>query len=202
MLFRSKIEAGCLWMTSLIDSLLKLADVSQQMPKRQALDLSTLAKEVAAAYRIKEPDREMDLLIHPGIMVKADYRLLRIALENLVSNAWKFTAKTPHAKIEIGILEHESGEAIYVRDNGAGFDMGEAGKLFRTFERLHADSEFIGHGIGLSTVERIIKRHGGRIWAEAEVGKGATFFFTLGRHTGDTTVPHKPANRGKSARAE
>ena len=197
-----KIEAGCLWMTSLIDSLLRLADVSQKMPKREVMDLSAVAEEVASAYRIKEPGRELELRIQPGLMIEADYRLLRIVMENLLSNAWKFTAKTPHPRIEIGMLANEPEAPVYVRDNGAGFDMGAAGKLFRTFERLHADSEFIGHGIGLSTVQRIIKRHGGRIWAEAEPGKGATFFFTLGGHTGNTTIPYKPAGRGKSARAE
>ncbi len=186
-----KIETGCAWMKSLIDSLLKLADVSQQHPKREALDLSVLAEEVAAAYRAQDPGRQVTLVIEPGIVVKADYRLMRIALDNLISNAWKYTAKTPHPRIEIGTQQDDDDEVIFVRDNGAGFDMGQAGKLFHTFQRLHSDEEFTGHGIGLSTVQRVITRHGGRIWAEAEVGKGAAFFFTLGRNKGDTTLPLK-----------
>lgn len=176
----TKIESSCQWMASLIDSLLRFAHVAQQRPQRQDVDLSALAEEVASAYRIKEPSQPVALHIQPGMVVDADLKLMRVVLENLIGNAWKFTAKTPHPRIEVGMESHGGEEIMYVKDNGAGFDMQQADKLFRTFQRLHGESEFTGHGIGLSTVQRVVQRHGGRIWAEAEVGKGAMFSFTLG----------------------
>jgi light-regulated signal transduction histidine kinase (bacteriophytochrome) len=126
-----------------------------------------------------EPQRQVEVSISPDLKATGDERLLRIALENLINNAWKFTNKRPQAQIEVGAEMQESQRVFFVRDNGAGFDMAYANKLFGAFQRLHSNSEFPGHGIGLATVQRIINRHGGRIWARSEVDRGATFYFTL-----------------------
>jgi light-regulated signal transduction histidine kinase (bacteriophytochrome) len=119
--------------------------------------------------------------IRPGVVVIGDGQLLRIALQNLLENAWKFSSKEPGARIEFGMVQASGEPAYFVRDNGAGFDMTYAGRLFGPFQRLHSQHEFPGSGIGLATVQRIIHRHGGRVWAEGLVGQGATFYFTLGR---------------------
>ena len=127
-----------------------------------------------------EPERQVEFVIATGLQVKADVRLIRIALESLLANAWKFTAQHPHARIEFGVLSQSDGRpAYFVRDDGVGFNMAYADKLFGTFQRLHTQAEFPGNGIGLATVQRIIRRHGGRVWAEGMEGQGATFYFTL-----------------------
>jgi light-regulated signal transduction histidine kinase (bacteriophytochrome) len=128
-----------------------------------------------------DADRVVERKIRPGVIVTGDGQLLRIAMKNLLENAWKFTSKEPHAKIEFGVTHGPSEPSYFVRDNGAGFDMTYSGRLFGPFQRLHAQQEFPGSGIGLATVQRIIHRHGGRVWAEGLVGQGATFYFTLGR---------------------
>jgi len=163
-------------MAQLIDDLLNLARVTRQPPAFADLDLSALASEVITELQLRDPARQVPVHIQPTASVWADARLLRIVLENLLGNAWKFTAKHADAEIWFGAGR----DGFHVRDSGAGFDMAYAEKLFVPFQRLHATKDYDGTGIGLATVHRIIGLHGGRIWAEAEVGKGATFFFTLG----------------------
>jgi light-regulated signal transduction histidine kinase (bacteriophytochrome) len=138
-----------------------------------------LAPTVADELQQAQHERHVEFVCTPGMTVRGDAHLLKVALENLLGNAWKFTSKREQAHIEIGVT-HQVGASVYfVRDNGAGFDMAYVGKLFAAFQRLHAITEFPGTGIGLATVQRIIHRHGGQIWAEGEPGKGATFYFTL-----------------------
>ncbi len=172
-------------MSQVIDDLLRLARLSRGEVRRTTFDLSALVHSVAGQLSESEPARRVEFTIERGLEVVADPHLLQIVLDNLLRNAWKFTAKRPDAVIEFG-ARREAGEACYfVRDNGAGFDMNQASRLFGVFQRLHADSEFQGTGVGLATVKRIIGRHGGQVWAVGEVGRGATFYFTL--NTGDAT---------------
>jgi light-regulated signal transduction histidine kinase (bacteriophytochrome) len=142
------------------------------------VNLSALANEVVEELRRQEPERKVSVSIQPSMTVRADPSLLKIVLQNLLQNAWKFTSTTRDARIEVGLADAGS---YFVRDNGVGFDMAYAGKLFGAFQRLHTDTEFPGTGIGLATVQRIVHRHGGEVRAEAVVGRGATIFFTLGR---------------------
>lgn len=172
-------EAGTR-MSQLIEDLLKLSRTTRGELNRQSLDLSKLVREVIRPLREGNPGRQVDLVIPDGIHAEADHRLLRAALENLLGNAWKFTGKQAAARIEFGVEGEPRAPVFFIRDNGAGFDMTYAGKLFGVFQRLHAASEFEGTGVGLATVQRIIARHGGRIWAKSAVNEGATFFFTLG----------------------
>ncbi len=168
-------------MSQLIDEVLHLSKVTQAELRDQEVNLSSLVEIIAARLRENEPDRTVELKVRPGVVVAGDGQLLRIALTNLLENAWKFTARESAPRIEFG-MTHASGEpAYFVRDNGAGFDMDYADRLFVPFQRLHRSSEFPGSGIGLATVQRIIHRHGGRVWAEGTVGQGATFHFTIGR---------------------
>ena len=167
---------------SIIDDLLDLSSISRQALATRELDFSALAEEVTASLASAHPQRNVRLSIKPDMRILGDPGLIRIALENLVGNAWKFTARASQARIEVGSVLSQDGNTIYfVRDNGAGFDMRQSERLFRPFERLHTAEEFDGTGVGLSIVQRIIERHGGRIWAESEVGKGSTFHFRLGR---------------------
>ncbi|GAB4511917.1 MAG: hypothetical protein Tsb0026_15410 [Sulfuricaulis sp.] len=166
-------------MGSLIDDLLRLARVTRTEPSRSEVNLSVIAQEISKSLREQDPERRVRFELMPGLTTQGDPRLLRIALENLLGNAWKFTGKQPESQIELGI-KHENGAPVYfVRDNGAGFDMTYANKLFSPFQRLHTADEFPGTGIGLATVQRIMRKHGGRIWAESAVGQGAAFYFTL-----------------------
>ena len=165
-------------MNSLIDDLLKLSRVGRSDLQWQRVDLSTLAESVAAELRQAEPERALDLLITPNLRASGDEHLLRIVLDNLLRNAWKFTCHQPRARIEFG-FSAEPEPAFFVRDNGVGFDMAHAGKLFGVFQRLHSISEFPGTGVGLAIVQRIILRHRGRVWAAGVVNQGATFYFTL-----------------------
>jgi len=178
--YLSRIQEASRRMGQLINDLLNLSRVTRAEFARQRVDLTALAREIAAELQQHDPGRQVAFSIPERLEVQADPRLLRIALQNLLENAWKFTGPRPQACIEIGVSE-QSGERIYhVRDNGVGFDMAYAAKLFAPFQRLHAMHEFPGTGIGLATVQRIITRHGGRIWPEAVVDQGATFYFTLG----------------------
>jgi len=168
-------------MAQLIDDMLGLSRITRHEMLREPVDLSALARSITSHFRAQQPERSAEFVITEDAMVEGDRHLLEIMLENLLSNAWKFTSKQPHARIECG-KESTGGDSktiYFVRDNGAGFDMAYADKLFGAFQRLHAQGEFEGTGVGLATVQRIIHRHGGRIWAEGEVGKGATFSFTL-----------------------
>jgi light-regulated signal transduction histidine kinase (bacteriophytochrome) len=166
-------------MAQLITDLLSLSRVTRADFQRASLDLAALSRKTLAILARNHPARAVEAVMPAQLEVFGDVRLLEIAVENLLSNAWKFTSKAEGARIEIGQLVQTGKPVYFIRDNGAGFDMAHAGKLFAVFQRLHAPSEFEGVGIGLATVERIIHRHGGRIWAEGEVGKGATFYFTI-----------------------
>ena len=166
-------------MAQLIEDLLKLSRVTRADMERHPLDLSSIVSEVARSLRNADPARQVEFVIPQGIRADGDPRLLRVALENLLGNAWKFTGKKTAARIEFGHEDRDGDRAYFVRDNGAGFDMAYAGKLFQVFQRVHAMSEFEGSGVGLATVQRIVSRHGGRIWADSSVNEGATFFFTL-----------------------
>jgi len=174
-----RVRANVARMGALLDALLKLARVSRQEMRREPVHLSAVAREIAARLQAAHPDRPVDLVIADEVIVPGDGDLLGAALENLLGNAWKFTSKVARARIEFGTTPTEHGSACFVRDNGVGFDMARAGKLFTPLQRLHGAAEFPGTGLGLAVVHRIIERHGGRIWAEAEVGRGATFYFAL-----------------------
>jgi light-regulated signal transduction histidine kinase (bacteriophytochrome) len=164
----------------LIDDLLRLSRVTRAPLDRDCVDLTAVARSIADNLREMHAGRQIEFTVQPGLTACGDARLLEVALTNLLSNAAKFTGKQAEARIEVGRTEPEGQPAFYVRDNGAGFDMAYARSLFGPFQRLHRSSEFPGTGIGLATVQRIIHRHGGRVWAEAQVDRGATFYFTLG----------------------
>jgi signal transduction histidine kinase len=168
-------------MSQLIDDVLYLSRVTRAELRDQEVDLSALATMILSRLQESEPERKVELRIRPGVVVSGDGQLLRIALENLLENAWKFSGKQPEARIEFGVTQASGEPTYFVRDNGAGFDMTYVDRLFGPFQRLHPQVEFPGSGIGLATVQRIIHRHGGRVWAEGLVGQGATFQFTLGR---------------------
>jgi light-regulated signal transduction histidine kinase (bacteriophytochrome) len=170
-------RAGCQQMAQIIEDMLALSLVTRSEMRQERVDVSLLAQNIVNTLALTQPQRQVELVIAEGMVTIGDAGLLRVALENLLGNAWKFTSKEPQARIEFGCTENPA--TYFVRDNGAGFDMAMAGKLFGVFQRLHTASEFPGTGIGLATVQRIIHRHGGHIWAEAVVGQGATFYFTL-----------------------
>ena len=171
-------------MAQLIDDVLHLSRVTSAEVGQHEVDLSAVAELAVARLREAEPARHVTARIRPGLTVTGDAPLLRIALDNLVGNAWKFSAGRDPAEIEFGMVQRGPDCAYFVRDNGVGFDMAHAGKLFGPFQRLHLASEFPGSGIGLATVQRIVHRHGGKVWAEAEAGNGATVWFTLKRGPG------------------
>ena len=177
--YLQRVRAASQTMAQLIDDLLDLSRITRSKIHRGTVNLSVLAQAVTAELAKMEPERQVEFVIAGRLMVKGDERLLKIVLENLLGNAWKFTGNNPKAKIEFGVTQVDDRSAYFVRDNGAGFDMAYANKLFGAFQRLHAPSEFSGSGIGLATVQRIIHRHGGHVWAEGAVGQGATFYFTL-----------------------
>ena len=168
-------------MGRLIDELMALSKVARVEMKRERVDLTDVAEQVVAELRRQQPSREVDVAIAPGLQATADPSLVRLALQNLIENAWKFSSRREGSTIEVGQARNADGAtAFFVRDNGAGFDPDYAHKLFGPFQRLHAVSEFPGTGIGLATVQRIVHRHGGRVWAEGQTNAGATFYFTLG----------------------
>ncbi|HAZ11967.1 MAG: hypothetical protein A2X86_07050 [Bdellovibrionales bacterium GWA2_49_15] len=169
------IRSGTQQMGKLIDALLALSRLSRMEMKRENVDLSAIAHGVIESARKQDPARKVKTIVRPGLVMKGDPELLKIVLDNLIGNAWKFTSQCEEATIEFG--ENESG--LFVRDNGAGFDMAYANKLFGAFQRLHGNREFPGTGIGLTTVKRIITRHGGKVWADGATGKGATFYFSI-----------------------
>jgi PAS domain S-box-containing protein len=178
--YLNRVRSASQRMGQIIDDLLKLSRVTRGEMVHQEVDLSELAAEVFSELQEIEPDRDLAIEIQPDLKALGDEHLLRIAFGNLCDNAWKFTSKTEHARIEFGCLDREDGPVFFIRDNGAGFEMAYAPKLFGTFQRLHNERDFEGTGIGLATVKRIIQRHGGRVWAEGEVDRGATFYFTIG----------------------
>jgi light-regulated signal transduction histidine kinase (bacteriophytochrome) len=166
-------------MNALIDDMLELAALSHQELHREQVNLSACAENIIADLRRSNPDRRVRCVIAANLTACADQRLIAIALTNLLGNAWKYTQKTDRPRIEFGATSQNGQTAYFVRDNGAGFDMRFAERLFEPFRRLHSDKEYAGTGIGLATVDRVIRRHGGAIRAEASPGKGATFYFTL-----------------------
>jgi len=174
-----RVRAATQRMGTLIDDLLKLARLTRSEMRTEVVDLSRIAGDIAAELHRSTPERQVEFIIAQGLEARGDTRLLRVAVENLLRNSWKYTAKQPQPRIEFGSVEGNGERVFLVRDNGAGFDMQYADKLFGVFQRLHSATEFEGTGIGLATVRRIITRHGGRIWAEGAVDQGATFYFTL-----------------------
>ncbi len=177
--FLERVRNAAQRMAKLIDDLLELSRISRIPVERKPIDVSALAQSIADELQEAEPARRVQFMIEPHLKAQGDSHLLRIAMQNLMNNAWKFTSKIPDARIEVGHSRDDGAFAFYVRDNGAGFDMAYANKLFGAFQRLHAVTEFPGTGIGLATVQRIVHKHGGRVWAESEVDQGATFYFTL-----------------------
>ena len=177
--YLNRVVAASRRMSELIDDLLQLSRITRSELHRVEVDLSQMAQSLVEELRQGQPERRVEFIIQAGLTVKADPNLMRIALGNLLGNAWKFTGKAPQAKIEFGITEVDGQRAYFVRDNGAGFDMAYSDKLFGAFQRLHAITEFEGTGIGLAIVQRILHRHGGRIWVEAKVDQGAKFYFTV-----------------------
>ena len=171
-------------MSGIIDDMLSLAKISRQEMNRVEINLTSLAGSVVAELRHAEPERNVNVIIAEDLKTHGDAHLMKIALSNMLDNAWKYSRKIPDAKIEFSVIEKNGERIYYVRDNGAGFDMAQAHRLFAPFQRLHSESQFPGTGIGLAIVNRVIERHGGRIWAESEVGKGAAFYFTIGKAGG------------------
>jgi two-component system sensor histidine kinase/response regulator len=179
--YLDRVREASQQMSQLIDDVLYLSRVTRADLREQDVDLSSLAQLILTRLQESEPARKVEVKIRPGVVVTGDGQLLRIALENLCENAWKFTSKQAESRIEFGVTQASGEPTYFVRDNGAGFNMTYVDRLFGPFQRLHAHGDFPGSGIGLATVQRIIHRHGGRVWAEGLVGQGATFQFTLGR---------------------
>jgi PAS domain S-box-containing protein len=178
--YLNRIRAAAQHMAQLIDDMLKLSRVSRFSIEYSTIDLSALARSIADVLQQEEPERKVKFSIVPELQAEADQRLMKIVLENLIGNAWKFTSKNNgQTLIEFGAEEREEGRVFFIRDNGSGFDMTYVNKLFGAFQRLHSTSEFPGTGIGLATVQRIIHRHGGKVWAEGALNRGATFYFTV-----------------------
>jgi light-regulated signal transduction histidine kinase (bacteriophytochrome) len=177
--YLARVRAAAQRMAQLIDDLLSLSRVTRATLEPNLVNLSALAQDVAEELRQTQPGRQVAFRIAANLTAWGDKQLVRIALENLLGNAWKFTAKRTNASIEVGVHDDEGKRVFFVRDNGAGFDMAFANKLFGAFQRLHTANQFPGTGIGLATVQRIIRRHGGEIWAESSPEMGATFYFTL-----------------------
>jgi PAS domain S-box-containing protein len=174
-----RIGAGAAHMGELIDALLGLSRVSRTELTRESVDITLAAQTIIAQLRAEDSSRQVEFTVEEGMVDHADSGLIRVLLQNLLGNSWKFASKCENARIELGRAQNGDGVSYFVRDNGAGFDMAYAQKLFTPFQRLHSTNEFSGTGIGLATVQRIVRRHGGKVWAEGVVGQGATFHFTL-----------------------
>jgi len=174
-----RVRAAARRMGILIDELLNLSRLTRAELRRTQVDIAASANAILGDLARHGPTRDVDIWIEPGLMADADPELAQIALQNLLSNAWKYTGKTAHARIEVGSTPNGVARVFHVRDNGAGFNMAHSGKLFGAFQRLHNDRDFDGTGIGLAIVQRIVNRHGGRIWAESQLNEGATFYFTF-----------------------
>lgn len=180
----SRVTSAAGRMSVLIDALLQLAQISRRELVRERVNLARFARELSTELQLAEPARSVEWRIQPQMQVDGDAGLLRTLVENLLRNAWKFSSRVAHATIEFDARDVDGERVFTVRDDGVGFDSGSAAQLFAPFQRQHATSDFPGSGIGLATVERVVQRHGGRVWAESQVGKGAAFHFTLApRHT-------------------
>jgi signal transduction histidine kinase len=178
--YLGRISAGSAKMNRLIEDMLHLSKVSRQEVNREVVDISKVVNGVISDLREVDPGRRVEVVVKEDVTASVDPRLIEMVFANLLGNAWKFTAKVENARIELGTGKQNGQTFYYIRDNGSGFDQEYAGQIFLPFHRLHSEDEFEGTGIGLAIVERIIHRHGGKIWAEGEPGKGATVFFTLG----------------------
>lgn len=201
--YLGRIRGAAQRMGQLIDDILQLSRLTRHTMNAQKVDLSTMAQSVIADLRRLAPERKVDVTIEPDLIATGDARLLAIALQNLLGNAWKYTSRKPSAHIHFGVMHDGFTPTYFVRDDGAGFEMEFAGRLFGAFQRLHSLEEFEGTGIGLATVQRIVHRHGGRVWAEAAVDRGATFYFTLSPiGTGDDQDEREdnPPGGGQSGR--
>jgi light-regulated signal transduction histidine kinase (bacteriophytochrome) len=191
--YAERIQAATERMSALIDDLINLSSVSRAELSLGPVNLSAEVAAIAGELQAGEPGRRVRFALQEGVWANADHILIRTVLQNLVDNAWKYTAKRDSATIEFGTTAaKDAGVCCYVRDNGAGFDPAFGGKLFQPFQRLHAVTEFPGSGIGLASVRRIIERHGGRVWAEGAVGRGATFYFTVDAAEGHDDAVHPP----------
>ncbi len=184
-----RVRAATQRMSQLIDDLLRLSRLTRSQLNIATVNLSALARQIFENLQDAEPHREVCWKVSDNVRALGDQELLGVVLENLIGNAWKFTSKTDQPVIEFGRMVFQGETAYYVRDNGAGFDMAYADKLFSTFQRLHREDEFPGTGVGLSLVQRVIQRLGGRVWAEGAVGEGATFYFTLHPNPGYQAQP-------------
>jgi signal transduction histidine kinase len=174
-----RIVAAGQRMNAMIDTLLSLSRMTSREIERERVDMSRLARELADELRAQDPARTTDFVLADAVVVDGDRTLLRLVLQNLLGNAWKFSGKMAQPRVEFGTREENGRMVCFVRDNGAGFDMRFAEKMFGLFQRFHSSNEFPGTGVGLATVQRIVRKHGGRIWADSQPGQGATFFFTL-----------------------
>ena len=177
--YLERVHRAALRLGRMMEDLLQLVRVARDGVKSERVDISRMAEDIIAALRAAAPARRLESAVSPGMLVTGDARLLRICLENLLGNAWKFTGKVPLANISFSPVTDDGVRALCVRDNGAGFDQKYADRLFRAFHRLHSEREFEGDGMGLATAQRILLAHGGRIWARAQRGAGAAFYFTL-----------------------
>ena len=175
-----RLTASVSDMSTIIEDLLNLSRANSAGLQLKQLDLSAMVSSILNDLATAHTDRHVECMVQPGCYVTADRGLMLVVMQNLLRNAWKFSSRTPAARIEFGRQQQGKDTVYFVRDNGAGFDQRLAGQLFKPFHRLHAETEFTGSGVGLATVHRIIHRHDGHVWAEGEVGKGATFYFTLG----------------------
>jgi hypothetical protein len=178
-LYLQRIDNSSKRMCELVEDLLNFSRLTRVEMNEQSADLSALVRSLAAELAGRDPERQVEFVIQDDVAAWCDPTLMRAALENLLENSWKFTRKHAHSRIEFGMTKGPDGPVYFLRDDGAGFNMTDAARLFHPFQRLHKDSDFEGTGIGLATVERIIRRHGGRIWAEGQIEKGAAFYFTL-----------------------
>jgi light-regulated signal transduction histidine kinase (bacteriophytochrome) len=177
--YLQRVYSGIQKMDQLISDILNLTKISRKELKKEAVDLGALACEIFGELCMSEPERKIEVLVQKGCKVTGDSNLLKIVLNNLIGNAWKFTRKKDNPRIEFGSRDDNGHTIYFIKDNGAGFDMAKAQDIFQPFKRLHLESEFSGTGIGLAIVEKVIKKHGGKIWAESQSGFGATFFFTI-----------------------
>ena len=177
--YLNRIREASKKMSQLIDGMLKLSRITRAELIEEQVNLSDMVQSIYDGLKYAQPDRQAEFIIAPEILVNGDIQLLQILMQNLLDNAWKYSSKCPNTRIEFGVKSQGDKKVYFVMDNGVGFDMKRADKLFTPFQRLHSDREYAGTGIGLAIAQRVVQRHGGRIWAESETGKGATFFFTL-----------------------
>lgn len=194
-IYLDRISANAGQMRTLIEDLLRFSRVANAELVRETIDLSAMAQQILVDLLESDPNRQVEISVQPGVKCVGDYALVHVVLENLLNNAWKYTSKTKYACIEFSSRPLEGQTAYFVKDNGAGFDMRSVDRIFKPFQRLHHVREFPGSGIGLANVQRVVSRHGGRVWACGEVGKGATFAFTLKEVPVEQDENQKPADK-------